>query len=389
MSGWARSLLALIALGFVAMLFFVVDDDEAVEPSIRHDPGAWSAPAASTTAAVAPPALAVARAAAPLAADPLARAADAHDALRRLLDETDDAGEPAPFLTADPARLRLSAAELGGTHALGALSQQKVAALEAKLVKKTKKADKLALAVTTQKSVAAAAVAAHETAAQQLAAAQLVLQQAKDTLAIALALPDDDPSRAAAVSAAKKAKTQAKAKVKSAKKALGKRADERDGELAVLEALQKKWIAAQKAVAKIEQTLAQAAGDFDFEATIDVPCAIALVTDEGAPVAGATVQVTTVMPATLDGLGLEELLALFAAPYLQAPSGPDGSVGALLAIAYDVGKVDVVVHAAGLVGPYTNEALRTQWGPFAPSSRQTFALHELDGLVIVLEAAAP
>lgn len=89
----------------------------------------------------------------------------------------------------------------------------------------------------------------------------------------------------------------------------------------------------------------------------------------GGPVAGAQVQFADAVAAdgTRSGYGV----------YALGVTDADGRLTRRLRIPSDRERVDLIVHEAGHVGPYTHESLRTEWGPTATSSRQSLVL---DGL---------
>ena len=68
------------------------------------------------------------------------------------------------------------------------------------------------------------------------------------------------------------------------------------------------------------------------------------------------------------------------------PDDP-GRCESAIALPAHVEQVDVVVQHDGSRGSYTDEALRTLWGPFAPAARVTVTVGSLTDLVIELEDA--
>lgn len=102
------------------------------------------------------------------------------------------------------------------------------------------------------------------------------------------------------------------------------------------------------------------------------------------------------------GIGLAGVTITIAAPLTAAaldgdqPSteawftgGTDdtGRCESAIALPAHVEQVDVVVQHDGSRGNYTDEALRTLWGPFAPAARVTVTVGSLTDLVIELEDA--
>lgn len=104
------------------------------------------------------------------------------------------------------------------------------------------------------------------------------------------------------------------------------------------------------------------------------------VTRDGLPVQGAAVSI-------LETRSLEEIDGAdnHGLAWFTGGTDAEGRCESVVAIPTTVARVDVVVHHDGSRGPYSDEALRAHWGPFAPSSRQTVRVADLGNLRVVLE----
>lgn len=71
--------------------------------------------------------------------------------------------------------------------------------------------------------------------------------------------------------------------------------------------------------------------------------------------------------------------------YFRGMSDRDGAVVGSLRLPWSINHVDLVVNKPGYTGPFTDESLREYSGPFAPSSRVTVPIADLDGSSIALE----
>ena len=120
---------------------------------------------------------------------------------------------------------------------------------------------------------------------------------------------------------------------------------------------------------------------FQFRTSEDITLAIA-VRKAGLPLAGATV--TIAAPLTNAGAEAGEPSTV---SWFTGGTDDDGRCSSTLALPAHVQQVDVIVQHAGSRGDYTDEALRTLWGPFAPSARVTVSVTALPTLVLDLEDA--
>lgn len=93
---------------------------------------------------------------------------------------------------------------------------------------------------------------------------------------------------------------------------------------------------------------------------------VTVVDNVGDPLKGASVSVESVHSSTLSD-DSEEGHRVF----LRGVSNSSGVVTGVVRLPTTVSEVDIVVHQAGLSGPWTDTALQTELGYFAPSSRQT------------------
>ena len=73
------------------------------------------------------------------------------------------------------------------------------------------------------------------------------------------------------------------------------------------------------------------------------------------------------------------------AVWFRGGSGTDGTCRTVVSLPVNVDRADVIVQHAGSRGPYTDEALRLFWGPFAPSARVTSSVAGLASLTVHLE----
>ncbi|HEY4121651.1 MAG TPA: hypothetical protein VGM56_27485 [Byssovorax sp.] len=117
-------------------------------------------------------------------------------------------------------------------------------------------------------------------------------------------------------------------------------------------------------------------------ATLVSPSALNVsVASHGAPVPNALVIVRALASATEFAPGV----------LWQAMTDVDGQVNAVLPLRADQigGQLELVVHRAGWVGPWTDEQARVTAGDFAPSSIQTIAAQDLGGLAVELDRRTP
>lgn len=89
---------------------------------------------------------------------------------------------------------------------------------------------------------------------------------------------------------------------------------------------------------------------------------------DGEVAPGVSVTLSDALAAPRDG-GIEEHPATDV--YYRGVTDAAGRIDATVAIRAGIDALDVVVSAPDAVGPYTVEALRGFWGPFAPAARVT------------------
>lgn len=121
----------------------------------------------------------------------------------------------------------------------------------------------------------------------------------------------------------------------------------------------------------------QASDDFDFSSYARVPLRLSLRAPDGSPLPHARITVTDRWRprarANSDG-------NVFGA----ALSDDNGDVNCVIVVPRGTGLVDVVVALPGYHGPYTLSRLRREWGAFAPASRTTRTLRQLNGFTLTL-----
>ncbi len=121
---------------------------------------------------------------------------------------------------------------------------------------------------------------------------------------------------------------------------------------------------------------------FQFRTSEQVPVTVQ-VQKYGQPVEGASVAIVQVYdPATPDDDSAAEAQGDV---YFEGGTDTAGRCESAVSIPATVDHVDVIVQAADSTGPWTKETLRQRWGPFAPTSRVTVRVDQLDGLTIDLE----
>lgn len=107
---------------------------------------------------------------------------------------------------------------------------------------------------------------------------------------------------------------------------------------------------------------------------------VTVVDNVGDPLQGAAVTVESVHSASLDD-DSEQGHRVF----LRGLSDASGIVTGVVRLPKSVSEVDIVVQQAGLTGPWTDTALQTELGFFAPSSRQTRDVAAIIDVSVVLE----
>lgn len=213
------------------------------------------------------------------------------------------------------------------------------------------------------------------------------LDQHETALAEALALSDDEPAKAALVKDAQQAVAsvqQALSKLAGAEARLVAQLAKLDHKLAKLAA---RLDDAQLGLEHAQQDLAALAEGFGFGGFAAFPLELAVRGPDG-PLPGAFVSVhVPLVPPKKGKLPLGELTR--AGPWFSGRTGPDGSLQALVSLPTELSHVDVSVHAPGLGGEYTHEALRELLGVFAPSARVVRSRHGLQALDFELTLLAP
>ena len=71
--------------------------------------------------------------------------------------------------------------------------------------------------------------------------------------------------------------------------------------------------------------------------------------------------------------------------FFKGFTDPSGRLTAEFSVPAEYERLDLVIHRTGTTGPYTDEGLRTFWGPLAPSSRVTVMRADLDSQTIDLQ----
>ncbi|MBI5852507.1 MAG: hypothetical protein HZB39_15955 [Planctomycetes bacterium] len=120
---------------------------------------------------------------------------------------------------------------------------------------------------------------------------------------------------------------------------------------------------------------------FQFKTSEDVTLGITI-TKAGVPLAGVTI--TIAAPVTAATLGSD---APSTEAWFSGGTDDSGRCTATIALPAHADQVDVIVQHDGSRGVFTDEALRTLWGPLAPSARVTVTTASLTDLVLDLEDA--
>ena len=93
------------------------------------------------------------------------------------------------------------------------------------------------------------------------------------------------------------------------------------------------------------------------------------VTQASSPIGFVAVQVTGPMSAPTGGQELEDVIS--SDLFFVGSTDASGLLTAEFTVPPEFTELDLVIHRPGTTGPYTDEALRTIWGDFAPSARIT------------------
>lgn len=121
---------------------------------------------------------------------------------------------------------------------------------------------------------------------------------------------------------------------------------------------------------------------FLFGTTVEVSLDVRVMRG-GQPVRGASITITE--PYVLVRGTEDSAREAVGETLFQGGTRTDGACQALITVPARFPVVDLVVHVPGMRGPYTNEELRTKWGPFAPSARISVALEDLKSVTVQLE----
>ena len=122
---------------------------------------------------------------------------------------------------------------------------------------------------------------------------------------------------------------------------------------------------------------------FSYRTIDDLPVMMRLV-DENGPVAHAVVQIIDPTPFPLPDGDLEDVMQ--GLHFFHGLSDSNGYVRGSARIPTRFSEVDLIVDAPGYTGEWTHLELLERFGPFAPSSRSTVTVPELESLVLTLEA---
>lgn len=121
-------------------------------------------------------------------------------------------------------------------------------------------------------------------------------------------------------------------------------------------------------VALVRMALDGCPAPFDYAATTTEAFGLT-VTLDGQPARNVSVAVVDALVAPTAEQTIEELTT--GNVYYRGMTDAAGRVTALVKIPTRFDAVDVIVNTPDAVGPYTVEALRGLWGPFAPAARVT------------------
>ena len=119
---------------------------------------------------------------------------------------------------------------------------------------------------------------------------------------------------------------------------------------------------------------------FQTSNTVQLDLTLTLVS---APLGFASVQVTSVLSAPDGDEGTEDQVD--GETFFKGFTDPMGRLTAEFSVPAEYEMLDLVIHRTGTNGPYTDEGLRTFWGPLAPSSRVTVMRADLASQSIDLQ----
>lgn len=272
------------------------------------------------------------------------------------------------FGSADVAHAGSTEKLLAKTQKLVTRAEKRVAKLEVKRVVRVAKRDET--------------IVARDAQIDECVLADLELADAEVVLEAALALPEDDDDKKTAVAAATKAlKSATRASKRCAKRVarLDKSVARHDKRLAKLD--EKLDDARAELLLRLEQ-LGQLSSPFTYRTFVDREVDVRVTRPDGTPHEGVRIVLATREPKPTktphEDIANRRCLG-------QGITGQDGRMATRVRLPSALDAVDVVVLAPGMRGPYTVEALRTEWGPTAPASRVTREVVALTEVTLVLE----
>lgn len=121
---------------------------------------------------------------------------------------------------------------------------------------------------------------------------------------------------------------------------------------------------------------------FTLKAISDVTVRIT-VTEDGQPAARKRVTLSGVLVPPGQGQEIEDVTT--GETFATGLTDLQGVFETTIRVPGQYASVDVIVIDRGWTGPYTHEELRTLWGVFAPASRVTVALEDLETYVVDLQ----
>ena len=295
------------------------------------------------------------------------------------------------------AALALLAGAAGAqTEDLDALTAKKLAKNQARLTKLEALLPKLQAKVDARQEKVDLVEALLVEAQGEEVAAAFAMGLAEAALAAAEALPQTTPEEVAERKQAIKAAKKILAVAKKALKKAGKRVAKRTKGLAKAENKLAKATGKLQAVqlerAEVLAFIDALTNPFDFASVAAVGLDVRVLDGEGLPVSGAFVQLADsirlprkkktgeILPFLLEDHVSERT-------YGQGLTDDEGVLSLTVRVPTALAEVDVIVDKTGLDGPYTEETLRAEWGPVAPSARVTTSTKLLDGLVVTLDGA--
>jgi len=215
-----------------------------------------------------------------------------------------------------------------------------------------------------------------------------LLDVAEQDLVDALALPEStDEEIAFKKEAVKVAKLGVKLAIKEQNlylKQVAKAQKQIDGSNNVIAKSEAAIASNEAKIAAAEAEIARLETPFDYSARQSVPALIRLVDGQGTPMQNIQVLVVAEMLPP-KGAGSKRIeLRTSGTVWAQGRTDADGELALQLDLPLDLEAVDIVALAADRAGPYTHEKLRERWGAFAPASRLTVALADLELVQLAL-----